>query len=94
MSRHAKMLSTVLSGASDQTVRFDDLCALLARLGFAERRSSGSHRIFFHRATPEILNLQPRSDGTAKPYQVRQVRGLILRYHLALAPTPEASDER
>lgn len=31
----------------------------------------------------EILNLQPRPDGTAKPYQVKQVRQVIARYHLA-----------
>jgi predicted RNase H-like HicB family nuclease len=30
----------------------------------------------------EILNLQPRADRTAKPYQVRQVRDIILRYRL------------
>ena len=30
----------------------------------------------------EILNLQPRN-GLAKPYQVRQVREVILKYRLA-----------
>jgi hypothetical protein len=30
----------------------------------------------------EILNLQPRRDGTAKPYQVKQVRAIISRYKL------------
>jgi hypothetical protein len=31
----------------------------------------------------EILNLQPRPDGTAKPYQVKQVRNLITKYKLS-----------
>jgi hypothetical protein len=31
----------------------------------------------------EIINLQPRG-GKAKVYQVRQVRGIILRYDLKL----------
>ena len=31
----------------------------------------------------EILNLQPKS-GRAKPYQVKQIRGLILKYNLHL----------
>jgi len=31
----------------------------------------------------EILNLQPKS-GKAKPYQVKQVRGVILKYNLTL----------
>ncbi len=31
----------------------------------------------------EILNLQPKA-ANAKPYQVKQVRDLILRYRLSL----------
>jgi hypothetical protein len=31
----------------------------------------------------EIINLQPRDGGMAKPYQVRQVRDIILKYRLA-----------
>jgi hypothetical protein len=31
---------------------------------------------------PEIINLQPRADGTAKPYQVRQVRNVLLSWDL------------
>ena len=31
---------------------------------------------------PEIVNLQPSRDGMAKPYQVKQVRGIILKYKL------------
>ena len=93
MSRHAKRLTEILSGVRDQTIRFDDLCATLARLGFLERRSGGSHRIFHHVRLPDILNLQPRRDGTAKPYQVRQARELILRYRLMDQANAEASDE-
>jgi hypothetical protein len=93
MSRHGKLLQRLLSGTSDQTIRFDELCALLARLGFGERRRGGSHRIFFRDGVAEILNLQPRSDGTAKPYQVRQVRGVILQYQLASVLSAEEPDE-
>jgi len=46
-------------------------------------RISGSHRIFSREGVAEILNLQPRRDGTAKPYQVKQVRNVIVRYKLA-----------
>ncbi|MFZ2325227.1 MAG: hypothetical protein WAV89_16210 [Ignavibacteriaceae bacterium] len=31
---------------------------------------------------PEIINIQPLKDGKAKPYQVKQVRNIILRYKL------------
>lgn len=74
------------------TVRFDELCSLLGRLGFADRQRGGSHRIFSRDGVAEILNLQTRPDGTAKPYQVRQVRDIILRYRLADSLVREADD--
>ena len=77
MSRFAKALQRLLSGTADQTIRFDELRGLLARLRFAERHRGGSHRIFFRDGVTEILNLQPRPDGTVKPYQIRQVREVI-----------------
>ncbi len=43
---------------------------------------SGSHHIFFRDGVAEILNLQPRS-GKCKPYQVKQVRNVIINYRLA-----------
>ena len=42
----------------------------------------GSHHIFSRDGVSEILNLQPRG-GKAKPYQVKQVRSVILKYRLA-----------
>ena len=92
MSRFAKALQRLLSGTADQTLRFDELCGLLARLGFGERQRGGSHRIFFRDGVAEILNLQPRPDGTAKPYQIRQVREVILKYRLADSLRRESDD--
>ena len=83
MSRHDKTLRRVLRGESDQAVRFDDLRSLLRRLGFDERQRGGSHCIFTRQDVVEILNLQPRADGSAKPYQLRQVRKLLVKYSLA-----------
>ena len=57
------------------------LVALLGHFGFA-LRTAGSHHIFSREGVNEILNLQPRRDGTAKPYQVKQVRQMITRYRL------------
>ena len=71
----------ILSGTSDASVRFDDLRTLLAGLGFAER-IRGGHHVFSREGVIEILNLKPRH-SMAKPYQVRQVRALIVRYKLA-----------
>jgi len=40
------------------------------------------HHIFSKEEVAEIINLQPLKDGKAKPYQVKQVRGVILKYKL------------
>ncbi len=92
MSRYGKALQRLLSGTADQTIRYDELCGLLGRLGFAERQKGGSHRIFSRDGVLEILNVQPRPDGTAKPYQIRQVRDVILRYRLADSLLRESDD--
>ena len=81
MSRHELVLRRVLSGTADANIAFRDLCGLLSDLGF-ELRTEGSHHIFFRDSVAEILNLQPKG-GKAKPYQVKQVRGVIVRYRLA-----------
>jgi hypothetical protein len=70
----------VLRGASDANIRVNDLCALLTRLGFAQR-IRGSHHIFTREDVAEILNLQPRG-SMAKPYQVKQVRKVLIQHKL------------
>ncbi len=69
-----------MSGTSDATIRFDDLRQLLLNLGF-EMRVRGSHHIFRKGGIEEKINLQ-REGSEAKPYQVRQVRNVVLKYHL------------
>lgn len=75
------ILEILLSGLSDNNIRFDDLKHLVADLGF-DCRIKGDHHIFTKSGCPEILNLQPLKDGKAKAYQIKQVRGLILKYKL------------
>ena len=70
----------VLGGSSDANIRFSDLRSLLLALGF-EERIKGSHHIFTRTGVDEILNLQPRG-SMAKSYQVKQVRGVPVRYKL------------
>jgi hypothetical protein len=77
-----KILERILGGRSDANIRFADLVQLLSVLGFAER-TRGSHHIFTRDNVEEILNLQPRG-AMAKPYQVRQVRNVILKYRLGV----------
>jgi predicted RNA binding protein YcfA (HicA-like mRNA interferase family) len=49
-------------------------------LGF-EKRVKGSHHLFRKAGVEERINLQ-REGNNAKPYQVRQVRAVILKYKL------------
>ena len=81
MSKHAKLLEKILSGTGDATIPFDGLCLLLQRLGFA-LRIRASHHIFHCEGVEEILNLQPHG-ANAKPYQVKQVRNVVLKYKMA-----------
>lgn len=74
-------LQRVLGGLADRNIRFQDLRKLLDDFGFAER-IRGDHHIFHKDGIEEIINLQPLRDGKAKAYQVRQVRGMVLRYRL------------
>jgi predicted RNA binding protein YcfA (HicA-like mRNA interferase family) len=82
MPRRNRTLARVLSGTADLNIRFDELRHLLVALGFQER-IRGSHHIFTRENVAEILNLQPREGAKAKPYQVRQVRDIVVRYRLA-----------
>ena len=70
----------MLAGRSDANIRFADLRALLLRFGFSER-VKGSHHLFDRPGVVEIVNLQSRG-GHVKPYQVRQVRRVVLKYQL------------
>ena len=80
MAKLDKLLEQILRGASDANISFAQLCSLLIGLGFDER-IRGSHHIFTKENIGEILNLQPKQ-GKAKPYQVKQVRKVIVKYKL------------
>ena len=82
MSRLEKILEQILRGTSDANISFTSLCKLLQTFGF-EERVRGSHHIFYRHGIEEIINIQ-RKGSKAKPYQVKQVRNLILQYKLTL----------
>jgi hypothetical protein len=86
-------LEKVLSGTADANLRFQDLTRLLERLGF-DGRIDGSHHVYWRDDLESIVNLQSKK-GKAKPYQVRQVRNLILDHalDLELEDDNEESDE-
>jgi predicted RNA binding protein YcfA (HicA-like mRNA interferase family) len=80
MGRQRKLLQRVLLGDSDRNIAFDELRALLSWLGF-EERIRGSHHLYRKPGIRDMINLQ-RQGSQAKPYQVRQVRTVLLEYRL------------
>jgi predicted RNA binding protein YcfA (HicA-like mRNA interferase family) len=81
MVKREKTLQRILRGTSDASISFNELCNLLISIGF-DQRIRGDHHIFTKEDVVEILNLQPKG-SQAKPYQVKQVRNVILKYKLA-----------
>ena len=80
MGKNDKLLVSVMSGTQDTNIPFSDLQKLLTLLGFIVR-IKGDHFIYTRDDIEEIINIQP--DGNkAKPYQVKQVRNIILKYKL------------
>lgn len=80
MSQYEKLLLSILSGTRDKGILFTDLRAVLDRLGF-QCRIKGDHFIYTKDGLEEIINIQPVGNQ-AKPYQVKQVRNVILKYQL------------
>lgn len=63
-------------------VRFGDFCQEAERLGFALKRTKGSHRTCAREGVPEILTLSPGRSGKAVPAQIRKLRNLLRQYDL------------
>lgn len=81
MGKYDKLLYKILSGRSDSNIAFSELVQLLQRLQF-DMRVCGDHHIFTRDDISEILNVQPIG-AMAKPYQVKQVRQIIVKYQLS-----------
>lgn len=80
MSQYEKLLLSILRGTQDRNISFSDLQTVLDRLGF-QCRVRGDHFIYTKDGVEEIINIQPIGNK-AKPYQVKQVRNIILKYQL------------
>jgi hypothetical protein len=66
MSESEKIMFRILRGTSDANLPFDGRRSLLRSIGFLER-TRGSHHMFTREGVEEILNLQPKAGGKAKP---------------------------
>lgn len=80
MGNTDKLLLKILSGTSDANISFDDLCNILKNLDF-ELRTKDSHHVFRKVGVEEKINLQ-KDGAKAKPYQVRQVRDILVKNKL------------
>ena len=70
-------------GNGSRGVPFRDMVRLVEGFGFHLVRINGNHHIFSHPRIPKLVNLQDVG-GEAKPYQIRQVLGLVEAYGLML----------
>ncbi|MGN1416574.1 MAG: type II toxin-antitoxin system HicA family toxin [Oscillospiraceae bacterium] len=80
MSKYEKLFMQILSGTQDSIISFGDLQKALTLLGFTVR-INGDHFIYTRDGIEEIINIQPKGNK-AKPYQVKQVRNIILKYKM------------
>ena len=74
----SNVYNDIMSGKSDTNIRFADMQNLLISKGFI-CRVKGDHFIYRKAGIPEIVNIQPLGNK-AKPYQVKQIRNLFLKY--------------
>ena len=82
-----KLLAKALAGSKN--MRFREVVALDRGLWISTVAVKGSHHIFVHPRTHELVNLQ-EVGGKAKPYQIRQLLEVVERYNLEL----ESGEER
>lgn len=80
MGKLEKIILLLIGGRSDNNIAFQELVLVLKNLGF-EYRIKGSHHIFYKEGVEEIINIQPNGDK-AKPYQVKQVRNILVKYKM------------
>ena len=82
MAKKSKILQKILAGSKN--VRFREFLSLLEAFGFELERINGSHHLLSHPKAIELLSVQPKKNGDAKPYQMRQFLKLVEAYDLTL----------
>jgi hypothetical protein len=76
-----KVYEAVMSGKSDNNIKYTDFQNLLIDLGFEFKRHNGSHVMYYHHGIREFMNIQ-ENKNKAKDYQVKQLRNLIIEHDL------------
>lgn len=76
-----KTYNDVISGTSDNNIKFNDFCNLIIDLGFVLKGQRGSHKSYYHNEINERMIIQ-NANSKAKGYQVKQLRNIINKYGL------------
>ena len=77
-----KLLQKIIQ-ARGKSILFTDFTIIVEAFGFRLDRVSGSHHIYVHKPTGQIISAQ--CDGKdAKPYQIKQFIALIDRLDLKM----------
>ncbi len=72
---------TVMSGKSDNNIRFNDFYNLILDLGFTFKGQKGSHMSLYNKEINERMTIQ-KDGAKAKDYQVKQLRHIIEKHSL------------
>ena len=80
MAKYNKIIRKILDGFSDANINFTDVRNLLLSLGF-EERVQGSHHLFRKEGIEEKINIQ-KDGNKAKPYQIKQIRLILIKHKL------------
>jgi predicted RNA binding protein YcfA (HicA-like mRNA interferase family) len=81
MAKPSDILAKVTTGGGQ--IKFRDFQRLLLGLGFRLDRIRGSHHIYVHPKVARAFSVQPVGNE-AKPFQVRQLRDMIVEFDLKL----------
>ena len=81
MGRRRKLLERILSRRSDRNIPFDRTRSALRSLGFTED-IEGDHHIFRKEGVRPLIDIQPTKEAKVKPYQVAQIRKVLIDYDL------------
>lgn len=87
MSKKERLLARLRN--NQHNVRFQDFCTLMEYFGFVQVRVRGSHHLYQHPDIHDMMNVQPKKDGLAKAYQVRQFLKLLDNHRLSLEDEPD-----
>lgn len=82
MVNRSKIFAKLVSGSKN--ISFEEFASLLEGFGYVLERVRGSHHVFKHPKVPQLLSIQPRQDGKAKPYQLKQFLKQVEEYQLSL----------